>query len=75
MPDQRAVNNLSQRVASAREAVSHALRRAGYDPSTLDVLPEPGDCTCPLAAAIHEWRAANEALDNAYARTGGWGGR
>lgn len=68
MPDQRAVNALSYRVASARDAVDVALRRAGYDPRTLTELPEPGDCTCALAQAIHEWNAANEALDRAYAR-------
>jgi hypothetical protein len=52
-----------------------ALRRAGYDPRTLDTLPEPGDCGCGLAGAIREWRAANDALDQAHARTGGWSGR
>ena len=75
MPDQRAVNNLSQRVVSARAALAMALRRAGYDPATLDQLPEPGECRCGLALAIHEWRAANEQLDQAYARTSGWSGR
>jgi hypothetical protein len=72
MPDQRAVNNLSQRVASAREAVDQALRRAGYDPATLDALPEPGECRCALALAIHEWRAATEELEAAHARHAGW---
>ena len=75
MPDQRAINNLSRRVASAREALGMALRRAGYDPRTLDTLPEPGDCGCGLAGAIREWRAANDALDQAHARSGGWSGR
>ena len=71
MPNQRAVNALSQRVESAREAVRAALYRAGYDARTLDQLPEPGDCTCPLAAAIHEWKAANAALDDAWAQPHG----
>jgi hypothetical protein len=72
MPDMRAVNSLSQRVASARERVQQALARAGYDSRTLDELPDPGDCTCALAQAIHEWRAANAALDAAWARPFGW---
>lgn len=68
MPDQRAVNALSYRVASARDALEVALRRAGHDPRALDELPDPGECGCPVAAAIREWTAANEALDAAYAR-------
>jgi hypothetical protein len=75
MPDSRAVMNLSQRVASAHAAVEQALRRAGYDPATLDALPEPGDCGCGLALAIREWRAANLALDAARERVAGWSGR
>lgn len=72
MPNQRAVNSLSLRVVSAREAMEMALRRAGYDPAALDQLPDPSDCTCPLAAAIHEWNAANAALDEARAQAHGW---
>lgn len=72
MPDQRAINSLSQRVSSASEALEVALRRAGYDPRDLTELPDPGGCPCPLAGAIREWKAANEALDQAHARTTGW---
>lgn len=68
MPDQRAVNNLSAAWWSARQAVEVELRRAGYDPRTLDELPEPGACGCALATAITRWREIEDRLDVARRR-------
>lgn len=72
MPDLPAVKALQQARASAHEAVTIALRRAGYDPRELDALPEPGECDCSLATAIRRWHEVNAALDAAQRRSSGW---
>jgi len=72
MPDRRAVNALTFRWHSQRETLGALLRKNGYDPKTLEVLPDPGECDCELATAIRQWHDVNRELDAAQAATSGW---
>lgn len=72
MPDIRAVNALSNARASQRDRLRVLLTQHGYDPNTLDALPDPGDCTCRLAEAIREWDDINARLAVAESRNTGW---
>lgn len=72
MPDRRAMNALGQAYTSQREVVALALRRAGYDPDTLQALPDPDDCPPILAEEIRRFRELGERLDAAERRTSGW---
>ena len=71
MPDQRAVNNLSLAVGSARAALDAALRRDGYDLAQLTETPDTDDCPESVRAAILRWRAAEDALAVAQRRHSG----
>ena len=72
MPDIRAMRAIGARRAGLREQLADQLTRNGYDPKTLDALPDPGECPPKLAQAILAWREVNDALDQAEARTSGW---
>ena len=72
MPDLRAVHALSNARSSQRERLRILLIEHGYNPDTLDVLPDPGDCTCWLAEAIRQWHDINARLAVAESRNTGW---
>lgn len=75
MPDTRAVNALGRAVWSARDALTIALHRAGYDPAELTETPDTEECPEPVRAAILRWRAAEDALAVAQRQPSGWSGR
>jgi peptidoglycan hydrolase-like protein with peptidoglycan-binding domain len=72
MPDRRAITALSYRWNSDRETLQSELRRAGYDPYTLEILPDPGSCGCSLARAIRNFQETNRALTAAEHSNSGW---
>ena len=68
MLDSRTMGRMWMNRASARETLRAELRRAGYDPATLDALPDPGECGCALAVAIRRFQAADSELTAAENR-------
>ena len=68
MLDSRTMGRIRLARLSARSDVDMALRRAGYDPATLDALPDPGTCDCALAEAIRRFQVADSELTAAEDR-------
>lgn len=72
MPDTRAMNARAPRWWATHRALEKQLRACGYDPDTLDHLPDPDTVCDDLAGAIRAWRDANDAYTAAATRTTGW---
>ena len=68
MLDSRTMGRIRLARQSARSEVDMALRRAGYDPATLEELPDPGTCDCHLAATIRRFQEAERELTAAEDR-------